>query len=83
MITTNMGETKITGSISGIMADYSMITQSVIECLSNKTQLSDDEAKEVIKTAFNIGFYSGDEIQTVTDSLRNLVSIVFWEKGEK
>lgn len=83
MIRTNEGTTKITGGISEIMADYSMITQTVIECLNDEMQLSDAEAKELTKLAFNIGFCSDDKTQSIADLLGDLVSMVFCEKGMK
>lgn len=83
MIRTNEGAIEITGGISEIMADYSMITQFVIECSNNGTQLNDAEARELTKLAFNIGFCGDDKTQSITNLLGNLVSIVFCEKRMK
>lgn len=56
MIKTSMGNTKIEGSLPVIMADFSVITKSMFEMLTDTADYTEDTAKAELEQAFYRAF---------------------------
>lgn len=61
MIKTRYGETELHGGCAEIMADYSSITKAIFEFFTEEIEMSEDEAKERLKYAYDRSFMTEDE----------------------
>lgn len=62
MIKTRMGETELNGSYPEIMADYSVITKSMLDFLENRMDMTEEEAKEKLIDTFEMGISNKETI---------------------
>lgn len=68
MIKTNIGKTELNGTVEEIMADYSVITETIYtNLLIGDLGLDEDKAKDKLKHAFDRSFE--DSEKTLCDSL--------------
>lgn len=67
MIKTSMGNTKIEGSLPVIMADFSVITQSMFEMLTDTADYTEDAAKAELEQAFYRAFEVDEEDDDVPE----------------
>ena len=71
MITTRIGITEFKGDYPEIIADYSSITLSMFEYMTEEVGMDGEEAKEKLMAIFNDNFKSLDE--KVEDVIEKLV----------
>lgn len=98
MIKTRMGTTEFKGNYAEIMADYTMITCSVLDFLEDKMGMGEDVAIEILTESFEAGIQNKKEMDEamkkfdgcisdmITDLLRKTVCDVMGIKekdGEK
>ena len=62
MIKTRYGMTELNGDQAEIMADYSSITKAMFEFFTEEIELSEDEAKERLKHAYDRSFITEDKM---------------------
>lgn len=55
MIKTRIGETEFNGSYPEIMADYSVITKSMLNFLKDRMDMTEEEAEDELIEAFKKG----------------------------
>lgn len=66
MIKCENGTTKIEGSVTGLMADYALITRMLIESFTEK--YGEDEAKKRVKRAHSLGLMSETELDAESNA---------------
>lgn len=79
MIKTSIGETKLKGTVEEIMADYSVITESIYtNLLIGDLGLDEDKAKDKLKHAFDRSFEDPEKIlcDSLIGILENLVGLI-------
>lgn len=75
MIKTKHGETELSGTFSEIFADYSVITDSILNLLTEKEGMNEEEAKDRLKHAFDRGV-NGVKDNPIIGILKELIDLI-------
>lgn len=86
MIKTNKGEITIEGSLSELMADFSIITNSLYKNLAK--EIDEEFAKMKLEDSFQRGFKSEEEVNEENKMMKDLLHLIKKlvkdvEKGEE
>lgn len=83
MIKTKHGKTKLSGSVPEILADYSVITDSILDSLTNNLGMNEDEAKDKLKRSFDRGVNSVEDNSNIGISiLKELMDLIKDSKAD-
>lgn len=83
MIKTKHGKTKLSGSVPKILADYSVITDSILDSLTNNLGMNEDEAKDKLKRSFDRGVNSVEDNSNIGISiLKELMDLIKDSKAD-
>lgn len=75
MIKSNMGEVEISGTTTIILAEFSALTKSMVESLTDN--YGKDEAKEMVERSYKRGLMSDKEIRKESiDILSDILEIL-------
>lgn len=91
MIKTERGNTQLMGNLGDLLTDFTIITQSMFECMTDDQKFEADEAKKMLTRSFERGFKNtseiinemDDKVPEVVKAILNALADHFTNEDEK